>query len=260
MSLSVEALLSALDPDSGWSFEVHEEITSTSDLAKAAGMAGSESGLVITADSQTAGRGQRSNRWVTPRGLDLMFSVLLRPMVPMLLWPRLTTLAALSVCRGIEDELALSVGIKWPNDIYCEGKKLSGLLAETTVRELGSFIVLGIGINVNTTDFPAELAESATSLKRQTNTPVPLPRETILAAVLNQLSRAMRHWDEGFEEILREVRDRSILIGKNVRAMLEGKPVFGRVRDLDHEGHLVLEHLDGSTQILSSAAEVRPMP
>jgi len=189
-----------------------------------------------------------------------MFSVLLRPAVTMVLWPRITTLAALAVCRGIEDELALRVGIKWPNDIYCEGKKLSGLLAETTVREQGSFIVLGIGINVNTTEFPAELLESATSLKLQTNAIMPLPREPILAAVLNQLSRAIVQWDDGFDEILLEVRDRSILLGKNVRALLDGKTVFGRVRDIDHDGHLVLEHLDGSTQILSSAAEVRPMP
>jgi BirA family transcriptional regulator, biotin operon repressor / biotin---[acetyl-CoA-carboxylase] ligase len=261
MMLSKEEVLSMLHQQQvGWHLELHDEVTSTNDLIKVHGLQGAAHGLVVTAESQTAGRGQRSNRWVTPKGNDLMFSLLLRPTPRLELWPRLTTLAAVAVCRAIEESAPVHVGIKWPNDIYLNGKKVSGLLAETTLGPGGMFVVLGIGININTLTFPEELLETATSLRLaigHTSTR-PLPREGLLACFLNHLDELMASaWDEGFPHLMMEVRQRSTLIGKNIRATVEGRPTFGRVRDLNHEGHLVLEQIDGSTEILTSAAEVR---
>ena len=241
-----------------WHIWCLDEVGSTSDLVRDAGHAGQEDGLVIIAESQTAGRGQRSNRWITPPGKDIMMSVLLRPALPMELWPRLTTLAALAICRAIESMLPVKCGIKWPNDIHIAGRKVGGLLAETFVCASGSFLVLGLGLNVNTTVFPEELQPIATSLLRELPANVrEIDREALVASVLNELSALMKLWQHDFYEIVAQVRPRSVLIGKNIRAMVNDASIHGRVLDLNHEGHLVLRLADGSSLTLSSAAEVR---
>jgi len=260
MALDHQFLLNSLCGDGPWTFDLRDQVTSTSDHAKAAGLNGAPHGLVICAEEQTAGRGQRSNRWVTPRGNDLMFSLLLRPQLPVELWPRLTTLAAVAVCRAIEATIPAEAGIKWPNDIYLRGKKVSGLLAETAFGGSGGFVVLGLGINVNTTEFPEELQAVATSLRLElgpTNHH-PVPREPLMAVFLNTLDEFIAEaWEHRFPDLLMEVRRRSVLVGKNIRAVVDGRPANGRVRDLNHEGHLILERVDGTTEVLTSAAEVR---
>ncbi len=241
-----------------WRIQAHEEVTSTSDLARAAGMAGEPGGLAIFAEAQTCGRGQRSNRWITPKGRDLMVSVLLRPDQPVERWPRITTLAALAICRAIEAVVPLKPAIKWPNDIYIGSRKVSGLLAETFVGPGGAFLVLGIGLNVNTMAFPEELQGIATSLLRELPAHIlELDREVLAAALLGELGNAMALWDDAFTEAVAEVRSRSQLLGRQVRAIVEGQEVAGKVLDLNHEGHLVLQLNDGSSMSLSSAADVR---
>ncbi len=241
-----------------WRVQCLEEVTSTSDLARDAGRSGGEGTLAFFAESQTAGRGQRRNRWVTPAGKDLMFSVVLRPSMPMELWPRLTTLAALAICRAVEAMLPLRCGIKWPNDIHLAGRKVCGLLAETFVGPEGSFLVLGIGLNVNNTSFPPELQAIATSLLRELPATIrEVEREPLAAAILNELQSLMGLWQYDFHEIISQVRARSVLVGKNIRALVNDQPIHGRVLDLNHEGHLVLRLADGSSMTLSSAAEVR---
>ena len=258
-ALDTQHIADLLDEShSAWRLQGQDEVTSTSDLARAAGMAGEPGGLVIFAEAQINGRGQRSNRWITPKGQDLMLSVLLRPGQPMERWPRLTTLAALAVCRAIEAVVPMKPLIKWPNDIYIGQRKVSGLLAETFVGPGGAFLVLGIGLNVNTMAFPAELQGVATSLLRELPAHVQsLQREAVAAALLNELDRVMVLWDDAFTEAVAEVRPRSMLLGKQVRAVVEGREVSGKVLDLNHEGYLVLQLIDGSSQTLSSAADVR---
>jgi BirA family biotin operon repressor/biotin-[acetyl-CoA-carboxylase] ligase len=242
----------------GWRVECHDEVTSTNDLARTAGQSSAAGHLVIFAEAQTAGRGQRSQRWITPKGLDLMFSILLRPEIKLEHWPRLTTMAALSVCKAIEATLPLIPKIKWPNDIYLADRKVCGLLAETFVSATGPFLVLGIGLNVNAISFAPELHGIATSLLRELPATLrEIDREVIAAAMLNELNEVMTLWDSGYQEVISEVRARSLLTGRNIRAKVNGQEIHGRVIDLNHEGHLVLQLADGSSQALSSAAEVR---
>ena len=244
----------------GWRVLVFDEVGSTNDVARDLGLQGEDGFIAVVTESQTQGRGQRSNRWVTPVGRDIMLSVLLRPSADLNLWPRLTTLAALAVCRSIEASVPVQTGIKWPNDVYIGGKKVSGLLAETTFGKGGAFVVLGIGINVNSVEFPDSLKDTATSLKLATgSSAAQLPREPIVAAVLNELRQFCLSLTESFDEALMEARKRSILLGKNVRAQVDGRIVHGRAFDLNQEGHLLLEMADGSVQALASAAEVRPI-
>ncbi|MBK8091486.1 MAG: biotin--[acetyl-CoA-carboxylase] ligase [Verrucomicrobiaceae bacterium] len=243
-------------PELPWNVCVLDEVGSTSDWLKQQA-AQLPTGTVVFAESQTAGRGRRENRWITPPGRDLMFSMLLRPDAELEKWPRITTLAALALCQAVEAELPLSPRIKWPNDIYLDGVKIGGLLAETVSGPAGMLLVLGIGLNVNTLDFPPEIA--ATSLLKKLASPTlrEIDRNSLAAQVLSALHAAFQRIDSGFCEAVAEVRERSWLTQRTIRAMTPTGEIFGRVLDLDEEGHLVLQLADGSTHTLASADHVR---
>ncbi|MEZ5388055.1 MAG: biotin--[acetyl-CoA-carboxylase] ligase [Prosthecobacter sp.] len=238
-----------------WTVTVLDEVASTNDWLK---QRASELPLdsVVFAESQTAGRGRRENRWIAPRSKDLMFSLLLQPAVALEHWPRVTTLAALAICKAIEAELPLEPRIKWPNDLYLADQKISGLLAETVSSRNGMLLVLGIGLNVNTLTFPPDLP--ATSLLKQLASPLlpEIDRNTLATRLLEFLHLEFQRLYE-FNAVVAEVRDRSWLLGRQIRARAPHGEVFGRVLDLNEEGHLILEFPDGSTHTLTSADEVR---
>lgn len=239
-----------------WQVTVLDETGSTSDWLKAHA-AEVPVGTVVFAESQTAGRGRRDNRWIAPRGKDLMFSMLLQPEAPFERWPRMTTLAALGICKAIEAELPLQPRIKWPNDVYLQDRKISGLLAETITLRGSMRMVLGIGLNVNTVEFPPEIP--ATSLLRELHSPslAGLDRNALAARLLEALHAEFQRLENDFSSVIGEVRSRSWLIGRQIRAKAPQGEIFGRVLDLTEEGHLVLEFPDGSTHTLTSAEEVR---
>lgn len=189
-----------------------------------------------------------------------MFSLLLRPAEPLALWHRLTTLAALAICRAIEEELPLKPQIKWPNDIYMEGRKVSGLLAEVVTTQDGAALILGIGLNVNSREFPPELTETATSLVNALPASIlvrELDRQQIALRLLLELNNHLQHLSESFTEAIAEVRRRSWLLGKQIRATVEGQEIYGRALDVNQEGHLILALADGSIRPLTSADGVR---
>ncbi len=244
------------DDELPWHITVLDEVGSTSDWLKQ-NAANLPIGTVVFAESQTAGRGRRDNRWIAPRGKDLMFSLLLKPAAPMENWPRITTLAALAIGKAIEAELPLQPRIKWPNDIYLSDRKVSGLLAETVTTRDGMRIVLGIGLNVNALDFPPDL--HATSLLNQLQ-PVSireLDRNALANRLLNSLHTEFARIDDDFHTAIAEVRERSWLIGRQIRCRAEGREVHGRVLDLNVEGHLMLALPDGNSLTLTSAEEIR---
>lgn len=254
----------------GAEVQVHEELASTSDHVRELGLAGLPHGLVVFAESQTAGRGRRENRWSAEPRHDLLFSILIRPVVGMEKFSRLATLAALGLSRGVEsitDGAGASrpgrskgetplLQIKWPNDLLLGGKKFCGILAEMFTSTAGPFLVLGVGINVNSVTFPTELRESATSLRLESGGQ-PLDRTGLAIALLHGLEQALQSWDSGFECIITEVKQRSFLLGKRIRARIGDDLVVGTAHDLGHEGGLVLRRDDGSLLELTSAENVR---
>ena len=164
--LDADALQAACtEAGGGWRVEVWPELPSTSDALKARAAREDAVGRIIFAESQTAGRGRRANRWASAPGQDLLFSLALRPPVEMALWPRVTTAAALAVCEAVEETLPLQPQIKWPNDIYLAGKKVAGLLTEVVHGVGGALVILGIGINGNGLELPEGLVALATSLR-----------------------------------------------------------------------------------------------
>lgn len=258
-ALDADALNAACARDGlPWKVEVAAEVTSTSDMLRQAALAGERQAKVLFAEAQTRGRGRRENAWITPKGKDLMFSLLLSPEASVARWPRITTLAALAVCRAIEQEFPLTAQIKWPNDIYVRDRKAGGLLAEVVAGKHGMVLILGIGLNVNTGEFPPELEGQATSLLAELSTPLPyLDRQRLAEVMLSELHSQLQRIDDSFMDAVAEVRARSWLLGRQIRATVEGREIYGRAVDLDSEGHLVLVLPDGATTHLSSADGVR---
>jgi|APTNR8051073442_1049403.scaffolds.fasta_scaffold10018_3 BirA family biotin operon repressor/biotin-[acetyl-CoA-carboxylase] ligase len=260
MSPLSEAALNTACRDQGlsWHVTVLPETGSTNDWLRHSAASDASSPTAVFAEIQTSGRGRRENRWQSQPAKDLLFSVLLRPAAPVALWPRITTLAALALCRAIEEELPLQPQIKWPNDIYLNHQKVSGLLAETVQTPSGSAVVLGIGLNVNSLGFPPELnATSLLSELGKQSAVQEIDRNGLALRLLGQLEALLGDLDSDFASHTQEVRKRSWLLGRQIRAAVNGAEVFGRVIDLDHEGALVIALADGHHRTLSSAENVR---
>lgn len=173
-----------------WRVSVFRETESTNDIVLRAAEGGEPEGFVAFAEAQTKGRGQFGRRWSSAFGLGLWFSILLRPRWPVAELAQVTPIVAVATARALAEISGLDIRIKQPNDIFCGGKKLAGILSEARTGGSEVFVVVGIGINVNHApgDFPLELQTSATSLARETGQV--WSRESVAAAVLRALGEA----------------------------------------------------------------------
>jgi BirA family biotin operon repressor/biotin-[acetyl-CoA-carboxylase] ligase len=172
---------------------VLQQTSSTNDAILEAATTNSNQGLVLFAEHQTAGRGQRGNRWESAAGKGLWFSILLRPGIQIAESGRLTIWAIEAVSDVIRTEFSLEPGIKLPNDVQLSGRKVAGVLVEMRAQEKAPHLaVVGIGINVNQSreDFPPELQSRAISLAMALGRPV--DRRQLAAALLRYLDRTYR--------------------------------------------------------------------
>ncbi len=172
---------------------VLEQTGSTNDAILRIATSNSKEGLVLFAEHQTEGRGQRGNRWESTAGKGLWFSILLQPRIDINNSPRLTTWAAEAISDLIQNEFSLKATIKLPNDVEINGRKVAGVLVEMRAQEKAPHLAIaGIGINVNQSleDFPRELQSWAISLAmaldRQVN------RQKFAIALLRNLDRSYR--------------------------------------------------------------------
>ena len=192
-----------------------EETGSTNDEARKLGKAGASEGTVVIAERQTEGRGRRGASWICAAGDALAFSVLLRPQEPKPLWPRLALAAGLAVTEAL-DVFGVDAGVKWPNDVWVGGRKICGILIEADE----DFVVIGIGINVNTSLFPKDLVDIATSLLCETG--VSHLREDVLSRVLSRLEVRRKQIGAEFPELLRSLSERCVLAGKHISLLTAG--------------------------------------
>src|SRR5256884_4206362 len=172
---------------------VLEQTASTNDAILQVATANSNAGLVLFAEHQTEGRGQRGNRWESAAGKGLWFSILLQPRIDINNSPRLTTWAAEAISDLIQNEFSLKATIELPNDVEIDGRKVAGVLVEMRAQDKAPHLAIaGIGINVNQSleDFPRELQIRAISLAmaldRQVN------RQKFAIALLRNLDRSYR--------------------------------------------------------------------
>jgi len=233
----------------GFRLDFRETTGSTNDDVREAARAGAPAGLVVVAERQQSGRGRRGAAWVCPPGEGLAFSVLLRPSEPKALWPRLSLAAGLAVAEGL-DRHGVAAEVKWPNDVWIGGKKIAGILVEAGE----DFVVVGIGINVGVTEFPAALEDSATSLALECGEAPELP--LVLASVLERLPVWQAKIGMDFDELLRRFRERCALTGKQVRLTCADGVLAGEAVGIGDGGELLVRTPEGIRRIVQ-AEEVR---
>ena len=192
--LSAQKLRAELGPGTiGRQIIVLEETTSTNDVVWQMAKDGAPEGIVVFAEKQSAGRGQRGNTWESAAGKGLWFSVLLRPKIAISDPMQLAQQTAQIVATTIRSEFHLSATVKRPNDIYIENRKVAGVLVEMRAQPKAPHLaVLGIGVNVNQTphDFSEELRKRATSLAIARRAPI--DRSSVAVALLRNLDRFYR--------------------------------------------------------------------
>ena len=212
---------------------------STMDIAREWAAADAPHGAVVIAEEQTAGRGRFGRRWVSPAGLNLYLTLLVRPDAERL--GALAMITSLAVCRAIETATDLAPVIKWPNDVQIGGRKVSGILIESESQgEDVRYALVGPGINVNDPIADPEIAEIATSLAREVGREV--SREDVLAAFLNEFEDAY----VTPLQVHAAWRSRLATLGEAVRLGFRGETYEGVAEDVTPDGSLILRLPDGS--------------
>lgn len=213
----------------------------------------SRHGLVVVADSQTAGRGRQGRNFQSVPGKGLYFSMLLKPQVSVAQVFSLTPLAAQAVCDGIEQVTGHRPGIKWINDLILEGRKICGILTELNLTPEGEVdsIILGVGVNVNQTpeEFDEELRGKAGSLAMATGQS--WDREALFTAILNALDLRLEHWLQGDAD-LEGYRADCLTLSREVWVLRGGKSEAAYAETVDDDFALVVRYPDGRRETLSS--------
>ncbi len=257
--LDARALGAALvGPGSFWTDVVVTASTSSTnaDLAAAA-RAGAAEGTVHTTDHQVAGRGRLDRTWESPAGSGLAVSVLLRPTeVPAGRWVWLPLLVGLAVAATVE-ECGPSAGLKWPNDVEVDGRKIAGILLERVDTPEGAAAVVGVGLNVSLRDDERPV-DTATSLLLEEATET--DRTVVLRLLLRNLEALYRAWRAAGGDPSAGVREsylrRCVTLGSDVRvAMPDGSTLEGRADDVDDLGRLVV---GGTAVSAGDITHVRP--
>lgn len=232
---------------------IHRSRTeSTNDDVREMAEAGADEGTVVIAQEQTQGRGRRGRAWFGHPDHSLQFSILLRPALPSEQFPRLVNMVGVAMAEGCAQAAGCVVGTKWPNDLIVPGRpaassgpgrKVGGILVEANAPR---YAVAGIGLNVlsDASDFPPELANSATSLASASS--ACLTREAVLAAALNALDRWYGVLLQGdWDAILRRQRELESTLGHDRTVTVDGDAVTGRVLDLSPDGGLLVQTAGG---------------
>lgn len=223
------------------------ETDSTNRVAKELAMQGATEGTLVVAKRQSMGKGRLGRSFFSPEG-GVYMSMVLRPQIPAERAVLITTCAAVAVARAIEAVSEVTAGIKWVNDIYVNGKKVCGILAEaglSPVQEYPSYVVLGIGINVKRQSVPEDLKEIVGCLE---DSGAPVLKEDLIAAVWAEFAALYESLSTAV--YMKEYKERSVLLGKEVTVFAPDGAYTAYVADIDEEGHLVIER-DGKREELS---------
>lgn len=213
---------------------------------------GADEGLCVIAREQSAGRGRHGRTWVSEPDSGLYFSIVLRPKLDLKYLPMITLMSGIAVYDTLK-EFGLKPDIKWVNDVLIGEKKISGILAETVDTPTGNAVIVGIGINLKSSNFPEEIAETATSIQAERSGEV--TSGNVEGALIKYLSYwyEMLNSDDGPTEIIQNWRQRSSYFsGKAVRVTLPDGVLEGTTDGLEENGALRVKARDGSVTIVQA--------
>lgn len=218
-----------------------------------------DTGILVVAEEQTQGRGRLGRTWVSPAGEGLWFTLVLKPDLDPTQAALVTQIAASAVWQGIEAVTGIQASIKWPNDIQIANRKVCGILTEMN-SELGAIerLMVGIGINVNGSEMPVELAEIATSLRIETG--ISWSRKALLLAVLQAFEKDYVNFVKNgtLESVIHRCRAHSSLIGKQIRIVTGNREEFAEAVDISDRGELIVRKPTGEIcPLISGEISVR---
>jgi BirA family biotin operon repressor/biotin-[acetyl-CoA-carboxylase] ligase len=232
-------------------------LASTNASMHTLGRLGDPEGTIVLADQQTAGRGQADKVWISPPRCNLYVSILLRPSITPTEAPLISLLAAVALVDTLRQKGAVC-GIKWPNDVLIQQRKVAGILAEMEMhQDTVEFVVVGIGINVNMTQEALEkhlgpIAQTATSVQIALGREI--PREALLAALMASLEQWYNRLIIHGETVLQEAWEaRSVMHGRRITAHTTAATWKGTAEGIDQAGRLRLRRDDGVLVTLASA-------
>jgi len=206
---------------------------STMDDARALARDGAPHLAVVVADFQSAGRGRIGRTWVSPPGLGLHATWIVRPDLPVERWTTVPLLAGVAAAEALRARAQVDATLKWPNDLLVGARKIGGILVEA---EPPAFLLVGLGINVSHREFPDELASIATSVALEGGRR--LDRADLLAATLKNFDAALDEPDGA----LRRYRELCGTLGERVRVeRVNADPIEGVARDIDERGALLVD-------------------
>ena len=255
-TLTENGILQNLKPESRISRVIClNEIDSTNNYAKKLAFSGSPHGTLIAANHQTSGRGRHGHTFESPAGTGLYMSLILRPRIDAGRFQIVTIADAVAVCLALEElcpDLRGLLGIKWVNDVYLRGRKITGILTEAVSSfESGEIesVITGIGINITTRDFPEEFADRAGAVFAEGEEPT-FSRDELCARVADYVMDFAENLDA--PGIIAAYRERSILTGENITYMQNDAKCFGHVEGIDDAGGLVILNEAGERETLRS--------
>ena len=231
----------------GHSINLYETTESTMDEAKRLAEDGAPEGTVIVAENQKAGRGRFDRLWMSEPGKDLLFSVVFRPNAAQAAYINMA--AALTIWRSVAEATGLDASIKWPNDVKLAGRKVSGILVESTVTRANvEHTVLGVGLNVNSSPAAVpEIAATATSMYSESGRT--FDRADILIEVLRELDSRYALIRAG-SSMKEEWSSRLETLGRRVRVQWKDNADEGIATGVDEIGNLILTKADGTTKTI----------
>lgn len=259
--LSIQGVEKYLNPEHSYiELEILPDIGSTNDYLREKAAQGKGEGYAVVAGAQTRGKGRTGRSFYSPADTGIYLSLLLRPKdCGPAQAVKFTTMAAVAACEAIEKVSHRSPQIKWVNDIYIDGKKVSGILTEASVSlENGSleYVLLGIGINVYPPEkgFPQELRETAGSVFQERKSD---GKNQLTAGFLNRLMEIYTKEETG--EYAEEYRKRSMVLGKRIQILTPEGEKGARALEIDKDCRLLVEYEDGNRELLR-AGEIRIRP
>ena len=216
------------------------EVDSTMDIARELARKGCPDFSVVIAGRQNKGRGRLRRSWHSARG-GLYFTVVLRPQIPPVISPRVIFCASLTLVRILHRRFNVNAGVKWPNDILIDERKICGMLSEMEAEaDRVNYLNVGVGLNVN--NDPTRLEPNAVSLKQILGRPV--SRKKLLAEYLNAFESHLSEY--GLDRAVEQWKEYTVTLNRNVKIVTGSETIEGRAVDVDENGSLLLERNDGS--------------
>jgi len=228
----------------GKNYLYFEEIDSTNIQAKRENY---EDGTVIFAESQTAGKGRKNRKWISHKGLGLYFTIVLKPDIEVNYLSHFSLLFNYSVFKLLKNYVNGEIKIKWPNDIYLNGKKIAGFLIESSIENNSiSKLIVGVGINVNQSikDFEEDIKEVAASLKIEDGKT--FSRKKIFLDILKQIEKDYLKFIKEKHLDIKKIEENLLWLNQDVMILEDGKPILsGKLISLNEDGSLMLKTDEG---------------